>query len=113
MWTKGSIPYYVVDSSVTPTVPVIVTGSPTQSEVTREPYPDGDFVPIEGDTADCSVWPDTDAGDQHSLVLDKHTCWIYEAWVASRCIGSDNKMYWEIDPGDKPLKAIGWETRIS
>ncbi|MGP8271682.1 MAG: chitobiase/beta-hexosaminidase C-terminal domain-containing protein [Terracidiphilus sp.] len=91
----GSIPYYVVDSSVTPTVPVIVTGSPTQSEVTREPYPDGDFVPIEGDTADCSVWPDTDAGDQHSLVLDKHTCWIYEAWVASRCIGSDNKMYWE------------------
>ena len=91
----GSIPYYVVDSSVTPTVPVVVTGSPTQSEVTREPYPDGDLVPMEGDTPDCSVWPDTDSGDQHSLVLDKHTCWLYEAWVASRCIGSDNHMYWE------------------
>ncbi len=91
----SGIPYYVVDSTQTPLVPVVVTGSPTQSEVVRVPLPDGDLVPMEGDDPDCSIWPDTDVNDDHSLVLDRATCWIYEAWVASRCIGSDNHMHWE------------------
>jgi uncharacterized protein YbaP (TraB family) len=92
----GDIPYYVTDSSIeTNRIMPVTTGSPDQSEVMQIPYPNNDAMPIEGDAVDCSIWPDTDNGDDHSLLLDRNGCWLYEIWVTSRCPGSDLNMHYE------------------
>ena len=44
------------------------------------PYPDN--VPLESLPANCAEWPQTvKSSDFHSLVLDRHTCWLYEILV--------------------------------
>ena len=95
----SGIPYYVTDSSIYPhkTMPIISTnsGSPDQSEVMVIPYPNNDAMPIESDTTDCGIWPNDDTNDQHSLLLDRNGCWLYEIWVTSRCPGSDLNMYYD------------------
>ena len=85
--SDGGIPYTVVDSSITTPVGINVIDYATESEVTVAPYPAGDYVAIEGDPTDCGGWPDTYIGDNHTLVLDRHTCWIYETFQTNRCNG--------------------------
>jgi len=85
--SDGGIPYTVVDSSITTPVGINVIDYATESEVVVAPYPAGDYVAIEGDPTDCGGWPDTYIGDNHTLVLDRHTCWIYETFQTNRCNG--------------------------
>ncbi len=85
--SDGGIPHTVVDSSVTTPVGINVIDYATESEVVVAPYPAGDYVAIEGDPTDCGGWPDTYIGDNHTLVLDRHTCWIYETFQTNRCNG--------------------------
>jgi hypothetical protein len=84
---NGGIPYIVVDSSETPSVPIHVIDYVKDSDVTVAPYPSGDAVPIEGDPTDCAGWPDTYLSDTHTLVVDRHTCWLYETFETNRCNG--------------------------
>ncbi len=83
----GGIPYIVVDSSQTPSVPIHVIDYVKDSDVTVAPYPSGDAVPIEGDPTDCSGWPDTYLSDTHTLAVDRHTCWLYETFQTNHCNG--------------------------
>lgn len=85
--SDGGIPYIVVDSSVTSSVPINVFEAYAESDVVVAPYPSGDAVPIEGAPADCSGWPDTYVDDAHTLVLDRATCWLYETYQTNRCNG--------------------------
>ncbi len=85
--SDGGIPYTVVDSSITTPVGINVIDYATESEDVVAPYPAGDYVAIEGDPTDCAGWPDTYIGDNHTLVLDRHTCWIYETFQTNRCNG--------------------------
>jgi hypothetical protein len=77
------IPYVVVDSTVTPGVPVTMTTYQSESDITLYPIPI--TAPIEGDPADC-----TTTGDNHLIVIDKAQCWIYETWQTQRCNGAWN-----------------------
>ncbi|MGP8269570.1 MAG: chitobiase/beta-hexosaminidase C-terminal domain-containing protein [Terracidiphilus sp.] len=85
--SDGGIPYIVVDSTVTTSVPINVIDAVPESDVVVAPYPSGDAVPIEGAPADCSGWPDTYIDDAHTLVLDRATCWLYETYQTNRCNG--------------------------
>ena len=96
----GDIPYYITDSSVSSNlingqkVLPIVSG-PGQSDLMIMPLPNNDSVPIEGDAADCSLWPGTTYyGDNHSLILDRNGCWLYEFDQTTRCFGSDLNVYY-------------------
>ncbi len=82
------IPYVVVDSTITPTVPIDVIDYADQSDVVAAPYPV--TAPIEGSPADCSGWPDTYTGDAHVLVLDRAKCVLYETFNTNRCNGQWN-----------------------
>ncbi len=82
------IPYTVVDSSVTPLVPINVIDYATESDVASAPYPA--TAPIEGAPADCSGWPDSYVGDAHVLVLDRNRCVLYETFNTHRCSGAWN-----------------------
>ena len=80
------IPYVVVDSSVTPLVPISVLDYASESDVALAPFPI--TAPIEGSPADCDGWPDTYVGDSHVLVLDRNTCFLYETFNTHRCNGA-------------------------
>ena len=105
----GGIPYIVVDSTRTPSVPINVIDYATESDVVVAPYPGGDAVPIEDDESDCASWPDTYIGDAHTLVLDRATCWLYETGETSRCNGQFNAMaeaIWDMIKNDS--RPWGW-----
>jgi Chitobiase/beta-hexosaminidase C-terminal domain len=82
------IPYVVVDSTTTPSVPINVIDYASESDVVVAPYPA--TAPIEGYPADCSGWPDTYVGDSHVLVLDRAKCFLYETYNTHRCTGLYN-----------------------
>jgi hypothetical protein len=82
------IPYVVVDSSITPMVPIDVIDYANESDVVVAPYPSN--APIEGSPVDCSGWPDTYLGDSHVLVLDRAQCFLYETFNTNRCNGQWN-----------------------
>jgi hypothetical protein len=93
----GGIPYVVVDSTQTPTVPIDVIAYADQSDVVVAPYPI--TAPIEGSPADCAGWPDTYIGDSHVLVLDRAKCWLYETYSTHRCSGqwtADSETIWDM-----------------
>jgi hypothetical protein len=102
------IPYVVVDSSVTPGVPVTMTGGsdydPT-SDITLYPIPLTAEVEGEaGKTANCNV-----NGDQHLLVIDKNKCWLYETWETELCNGTweaNNGAIWDLTTSEK--RPYGW-----
>jgi hypothetical protein len=73
------IPYTVVDSSVTPLVPVTPIWYVGDSDVTL--YPMTPTTPIEGNPGPCP----TDGNDRHSIVLDRNTGVDYELFQASYC----------------------------
>jgi|GEM_PF-574158 len=73
------IPYTVVDSSQTPSVPVPVVLYPDDSDITLVPVPAG--LPIEGSPASCP----TDGNDRHALIVDRNKCVVYELYQAAQC----------------------------
>jgi hypothetical protein len=83
----GGIPYAVVDSRETRSIPINAIDYATESDVVVAPYPRNDAIPIEGDASDCAGWPDTYLSDSHTLVLDRATCWLYETFQTNRCNG--------------------------
>jgi hypothetical protein len=91
------IPYVVVDSSATPLVSINVQDYASESDVTQAPFPI--TAPIEGSPADCDGWPDTYIGDSHVLVLDRHSCFLYETFNTHRCNGqwaSSSETIWDM-----------------
>jgi hypothetical protein len=79
------IPYVVVDSSITPSVPINVIDYPSEGDVVVAPYPA--TAPIEGGLDGCTGWPDTYEGDAHVLVLDRARCELYETYNTHHCNG--------------------------
>lgn len=79
------IPYVVVDSTTTPLVSINIFKYASESDVALEPIPID--APIEGSPADCASWPTTPEGDAHVLVIDRHTCMLYETFSTHRCNG--------------------------
>jgi hypothetical protein len=103
----GGIPFMIVDSSSTPSVPINVIGGARESDVVVAPYPNN--VPIEGAATDCSGWPDTYQSDSHTNVLDRHTCWDYETYNTNRCNGlydADAETIWDMANGE--MRPWGW-----
>jgi hypothetical protein len=103
----GGIPYVVVDSTATPTVPINVIDSASQSDVVVAPYPV--TAPIEGNPADCSGWPDTYNGDAHVLVLDRAKCELYETYNTNRCNGhwdASSETIWDMHNSES--RPFGW-----
>jgi Putative Ig domain len=96
------IPYVVVDSSVTPGVPMTMTTYQSESDITLYPVPI--TAPIEGDPTDC-----TTTGDNHLIVIDKNKCWIYETWQTQRCNGAwnaSNGAIWDLTSNEH--RPYGW-----
>jgi hypothetical protein len=96
------IPYVVVDSTVTPGVPVTMTTYQSESDITLYPIPI--TAPIEGAPADC-----TTTGDNHLIVIDKAQCWIYETWQTQRCNGAwsaANGAIWDLTSTEH--RPYGW-----
>ncbi len=103
----GGIPFMIVDSSTTPMVPINVIDYAGNSDIVSAPYPNN--VPIEGNAADCSGWPDTYQSDSHALVLDRHTCWLYETFQTNRCNGKYDvaqETIWDMANGE--MRPWGW-----
>jgi Putative Ig domain len=96
------IPYVVVDSSVTPGVPVTMTTYPSESDITLYPIPS--TAPIEGFPPACSI-----TGDNHLIVIDKNQCWIYETWQTQLCSGAwsaANGAIWDLTNTEH--RPYGW-----
>ncbi len=96
------IPYVVVDSSVTPGVPVTMTTYPSESDITLYPIPTN--APIEGFPPACTI-----TGDNHLIVIDKSQCWIYETWQTQLCNGAwsaANGAIWDLTSTEH--RPYGW-----
>ena len=79
-------------------VPINVLDYASESDVAQAPFPI--TAPIEGAPADCTGWPDTYVGDSHVLVLDRHTCTLYETFNTHRCKGqwnSSSETIWDMN----------------
>jgi hypothetical protein len=101
------IPYVVVDSTMTPSVPIDVIDYPGESDVMAAPYPA--TAPIEGNPGDCSGWPDEYNGDAHVLVLDRAKCVLYETWNTNRCNGhwnASSETVWDMN--NYETRPWGW-----
>jgi hypothetical protein len=101
------IPYVVVDSSTAPLVSINVQDYATESDVAMAPFPI--TAPIEGSPADCDGWPDTYIGDSHVLVLDRHSCFLYETFNTHRCNGqwaSSSETLWDMQNFEQ--RPWGW-----
>ena len=96
------IPYVVVDSSVTPPVPVTMTTYQSESDITLYPIPL--TAPIEGFPPACTI-----NGDNHLLVIDKNKCWLYETWQTQICNGTwsaANGAIWDLTNTEH--RPYGW-----
>jgi hypothetical protein len=105
--SDGGIPFMIVDSSQTPSVPIYVYDYATTSDVVVAPYTT--TVPIEGAAADCSGWPDAYQSDSHTNVLDRNTCWDYETYQTNRCNGlydAAEETIWDMQNGE--IRPWGW-----
>ena len=103
----GGIPFMIVDSGTTPKVPINVIDYANNSDVVVAPYPNN--VPIEGNFADCSGWPDTYQSDAHTNVLDRNGCWDYETYNTNRCNGlydASEETIWDMANGN--YRPWGW-----
>ncbi len=101
--SDGGIPYIVVDSTATPSVPINVIDSVDQSDVVVAPLPGSDAVPIEGDESDCAGWPDDLISNAHMLVLDRAQCWLYETYNTNRCNGlydASSETIWDMSQSE-------------
>ena len=88
-------------------VPISVVDYASESDVAVAPFPI--TAPIEGAPADCDGWPDTYIGDSHVLVLDRHTCMLYETFNTHRCSGAwsaSSETIWDLKNYDR--RPWGW-----
>ncbi len=97
--TIYGIPYAVVDSASTASVPVNMTLYGGDSDVT--PYPITPANPVEGGLADCPFDAATtpDGKDHHLIAVDRNQCVAYELWRASYCEGkwsAANGAIWDL-----------------
>ena len=76
------IPYNVVDSSQTSSVPVAINLYTADSDITIAPVPTN--AAIEGNPVACP----TDTNDRHMIVVDRNKCVAYEYWQAGNCNGA-------------------------
>jgi LysM repeat protein len=107
--SDGGIPYIVVNSAATPSVPINVIDSWNQSDVVIAPIPGSDAVPIEGDGSDCAGWPDDHITNAHALVLDAAQCWLYETYNTNRCNGfynASSEAIWDMTESES--RPWGW-----
>ncbi len=103
----GGIPFMIVDSGTTPRVALNIIDYANNSDVVVAPYPAN--VPIEGDYAACSGWPDTYQGDAHTNVLDRNGCIDYETFNTNYCNGLYNaseEAIWDMANGN--YRPWGW-----
>ena len=66
-------------------------------------------APIEGSPADCAGWPNAYIGDSHVLVLDRHSCMLYETFNTHRCSGAwsaSSETIWDLKNYDR--RPWGW-----
>lgn len=91
--TSSGIPYNVVDSTQTPSVPATLTLYPGDSDRTLAPLPAN--APVEGNPGSCP----TDNNDRHMIVFDRNKCVVYEYDQAGFCNGgwsADNMALWDL-----------------
>jgi hypothetical protein len=101
------IPYIVVDSSSQPLVPLNVVAYASESDVAEAPFPSN--APIEGSPGQCVGGPNNYQNDQHVLVLDRNTCFLYETFNTALCSGawsSDSETIWDLKNGEQ--RPYGW-----
>ncbi len=84
------IPYIVVDSSVTPLVTINLADS-SESDLMPMPFPAN--APIEG------------GSDNHVLVVDRNTCWLYEVWEGAYNgqWSANNNAVWDLQNYDNRI----------
>ncbi len=89
------IPYTVVDSSQTPLVPFTNINYSDESDLSLYPIPVG--LPIESYPNSCQT-----TGDNHAIVIDKHTGVDYELYQAQYCptqtpaFSASNGVIWDM-----------------
>ena len=87
------IPYAVVDSSTTASVPVKMLIYPDDSDITL--YPLAANQAIEGSPGQCPI----DGNDRHAIVIDRNQCVAYELYQAASCNGTwtaSNGNIWDL-----------------
>ena len=93
----AGIPYTVVDSTATASVPVGTGAYPDESDITLEPIPS--TAPIEGNPAQCTGGPNDYVADQHTIVVDRAKCVVYETFNTTHCNGAwsaDQETVWDM-----------------
>ena len=94
------IPYTVVDSSVTPLSPFLNQLYSDESDLTLYPIPA--TLAVESTPPPCTI-----TGDNHAIMLDKHTGVEYEFYQAQYCPGStptwqvSNGVLWDMTINEK------------
>jgi len=73
------VPYVVVDSATTPSIPVPITLYPSESDITLVPIPA--TLPVEEATGYCPLG----GNDRHALIIDRNQCVLYELYQADHC----------------------------
>ena len=73
------VPYTVVDSATTPSIPVPITLYPSESDITLVPIPA--VLPVEEATGQCPLG----GNDRHALIIDRNQCVLYELYQADHC----------------------------
>ena len=116
--TSGGIPYIVVDSTLTPQTAVTLYNQGdygSSNDVVVAPMPEN--LPIENFQPPCGgstyyPWPEGKTnGDAHSLVLDRHTCWLYEFWSTNECDGTfetQTETIWDMQNNE--YRPWGWDS---
>ena len=97
------IPYSVVDSSTTPSVPVKMVLYASDSDIT--PYTLDANQPVEGGMPACPFdIVKGDGNDHHVIAIDRNKCVSYEMWVGSSCNGSwsaANGAIWDLTKSEQ------------
>ena len=85
--SANGVPFSIVDSAVTPlryvTVPGMFTHDFDQTQSDYPAFPIPVYAPIEGLPGNCA----NSGTDQHGIILDKNTCFLFEIYQAVRCNG--------------------------
>ncbi len=97
------IPYSVVDSSTTPSVPVKMVLYASDSDIT--PYTLDANQPVEGGMPSCPFdIVKGDGNDHHVIAIDRNKCVSYEMWVGSQCGGAwsaANGAIWDLTKSEQ------------
>jgi len=93
------IPYTVVDSQSTPSIPVPITLHPSESDITLTPVPAA--LPVEESTGQCPLT----GTDRRALILDRNQCVLYEIYQADHCTTNGwtatNMAVWDLTTTEK------------